>query len=83
MSQERPMVDRRFNEEEYSGHFIRVYAESQDAGSGWTIQVDVQAPDGSHHPLMVNFEHSYPILEQAFAAGSEVGRKVVDSGPAH
>ncbi|WP_154656461.1 hypothetical protein [Novilysobacter defluvii] len=73
------MTERRYDDEMYKAHAIRVLAERYDSSSAWTIEVHIQAPDGSHLPTIRDSDHSYPTLETAFSAGSELGRQVVDS----
>jgi hypothetical protein len=73
------MSERRYNDETYKDHAIRVYAERYDDSSDWTIEVHVQAPDGSHLPPIRESDHPFPTLDIALASGSEIGRKVVDS----
>ena len=73
------MSEQRYNDEMYKDHAIRVYAERYDSASDWTMEVHIQAPDGSHLPPIRDSDHSFPTLDIAFASGSEMGRRVVDS----
>jgi hypothetical protein len=76
---ESDMTERRYDDEMYKKHAIRVLAERYDSESDWTIEVHIQAPDGSHLPTIRDSDRSYPTLEMAFATGSELGRQIVDS----
>ena len=73
------MSERQYDDEIYKEHAIRVLAERYDSSSAWTIEVHIEAPDGSHLPTIPDSDRSYPTLERALATGSEIGRKVVDS----
>lgn len=73
------MSEKRYNDEVYKDHAIRVYAERCDDLSSWTIEVHIQTPDGSHLPPVREGDHSFPTLAIAFASGSELGRNVVDA----
>jgi hypothetical protein len=73
------MSERRYDDEIYKEHAIRVLAERYDSSSAWTIEVHIQVPDGSHLPTIHDNDRSYPTLEIALATGSELGRKIVDS----
>lgn len=72
------MANQRFDEAEYKGHVIRVYAEQYDEESAWTITVSVQRPDGSWFPDIEDNDHSYPSENAAFATGNEMGRNLID-----
>jgi hypothetical protein len=45
----------------------------------WTIEVDVQAFTGKRYPPITAEDSSYLILGVAFATGSELGRRLIDS----
>lgn len=73
------MLNRRYEDEIYKDHQIRIYAERIDAESAWTIEIHVQAPDGTHLPSIKDNDHSYTNLAIAFTTGSQMGRNLVDS----
>ena len=73
------MSNQRYDDETYKDYQIRIYAERVDATSAWTIEVHIQAPDGSHLPAIRDNDDSYDDLGVAFATGSQIGRDVVDS----
>lgn len=73
------MSNQRYEDETYRDHQIRIYAERSDAASTWTIEIRIQAPDGTHFPAIRDNDHTYSDLGIAFATGSQIGRDVVDS----
>lgn len=72
-------MERRYDDGEYKGHLIRVCAARPEGGRAWSIVVDVQKPDGEWFPSIVEKDHSYEILEVAFATGDEKGRQLIDA----
>lgn len=73
------MSERRYDDEVYKDHAIRVYAERSNDASDWIIEVHIQAPDGAHLPPIREHDRSFPTLDAAFVWGSEIGRNIVDS----
>jgi len=73
------MSERRYNDETYRDHEIRVLAERVDAASAWTIEIHIQSPDGTHLPTICDTNRSFQDIDFAFTTGSEVGRNTVDS----